>query len=56
MKRLYKKIKNWNDSKKDVTELVKKMAPNAKPCPCCGRLVDTPYCPICGAKVDEEVE
>ena len=53
---LYKKFKIWSDSKADVTEIVKRIAPNAKPCPCCGKLVDTPYCPICGFKMDEEVD
>ena len=55
MKGLYKKFKIWRDSKADVTEMIKRMAPNAKPCPCCGKLVDTPYCPICGFKMGEEV-
>lgn len=46
----------WSDSKADVTEMVKRMAPNAKPCPCCGKLVDTLYCPTCGFKMYEEVD
>lgn len=49
-------LKQWIENQADVTEQIERVFGETKTCPNCGRLVGTPYCPICGTKIEWEVE
>ena len=54
--KLIEKFKTWKEKQKDMTKHVVKIYGDVKICPYCGRLVTTPYCQNCGAKMEEEKE